>query len=270
LSFPGKAPAAEQGQELEPRCGVHPLDQATELALALRSRANGDSELFVSTAGSVRASTTIACAEAMIRARGGVPERSRIGSFVTLRDTALDAPRGALAVRDGGPILLSEPAPLRAMVETVDRRTSSLFDDPLHAALRRRQAGRPVLLATLVLEPGWPERWGVPELSDSPLAATRTLSLGFELRPNPTARIIVDCADRIRCEKLATWLEDTWKRLRELAARLELPMGERLEFRAGQDHVALSAPIDLELLLKGLERLAEASPAPAIRERSPP
>lgn len=83
----------------------------------------------------LRADDVLACAEGVVRERGGDPRRSAHGSFVLVQDG--DGMRGVLAVRDGGPIVIGRGAWLVEVLDTADRVLPSVAGDAIHDLMRQ-------------------------------------------------------------------------------------------------------------------------------------
>ena len=174
-------------------CGLDPVNDLDEIVVAVPNASDLGRELsqpFASGAlavlagGRFRASAVAGCAEAAIRARGGDPVRTPIGSFIGVRDRK----RGAaeIVARDGV-LVVSEGPYLRALLDAADGHGQKGSDlertrDRLHGELRRRMGENTPIRATLSLLPGWLEQaLGEPEAGASPLSKLRSAAIGVEL-----------------------------------------------------------------------------------------
>lgn len=171
-------PLASQGDP----CARAALTQVARLTLAIPAEGSTSAapELAVIAEGPLHARRVLDCATRVLRGRGAAPESGTLGSFQHLRD---EKGRGELAVKDGGPLILSEGRYLRALVERSDAGQVRSQDahQELHRALRRELGPAPLLL-TWVLTPGWLERWlEDPEVERSPLSELRALALRGDL-----------------------------------------------------------------------------------------
>jgi hypothetical protein len=125
-----------------------------------------------------------------IRARGGKPVRTRLGSFESVRD--LEA-GGEVAARDGL-VVLSDGGYLRAVLNAAEGQRSDGSEtertrDRVHAELRRTFGRDAPVAATLVLPQGWLEAaLGDEEVDRSPLSLVRAAAL----RLNVTHTVEID------------------------------------------------------------------------------
>lgn len=173
-------------------CGLDPVNDLDELVIAVEdARAFGELErpfasgaLAVVANGKFRTAAVSDCAAASIRARGGEPVLTPIGSFVGVRDQKRG---GAEIVARDGLLVVSEGAYLRALLDAADGKAAHGNDlertrDRLHGELRRRLGENTPIRATLSLQPGWLEQaLGEPEASASPLSKLRSAAAGVTL-----------------------------------------------------------------------------------------
>jgi hypothetical protein len=248
--------------EIEQLCGADPLEGVEQVALAL-SPEGVDAGFGVFAAGALRAERLLVCAERVLLERGGKPVRVQEDGFGVLRDGAALA-SAELAVRDDGPLVLSERAYLLEALAAAAG-GPSLATDPAHAALRER-IGMGAVVATAVLSES--QRASLREASARPeLAALSAGALRVELREAIDLHAIVLCDRPAACPAMAGELEAA---LRELASGpvarlLELrPMVERLRVRAEPDAVRIDGSVTLDELLavqRRLETLEQLAPA---------
>jgi len=142
------------------------------------------SELAIIAAGPLEDEAVAACVEQAIQKKKGKPVRTSIGSFVTIRDQR--GMSGEVAVRPGGPLVISNGRYLRDILDAADgkQRPPSELErtrDALHAELRRSFGRNAPLVATVTLPSGWLER----TLDDadaklSPLSELRSAALRLE------------------------------------------------------------------------------------------
>jgi hypothetical protein len=175
-------------------CADEEIRKIRRLALALPSEGNArlrstspGVELALVAEGGFDALSASACAFAVLHRRGGEPARSHVNGFRVVRDRRGS---GELAVRDGGPLIVSGGDYFRELLERWPQQESPRehtalpagagVQERLHRALRAEAAPAP-LLATWVLPPGWLERWlGDAELSRSPLGSVRAVVIRGE------------------------------------------------------------------------------------------
>ncbi len=84
----------------------------------------------------LRRDDVIACAEGVVRERGGEARTSTHGSFALVQEG--DGSKGVLAVRDGGPIVIGRGAWLLEVLDTADRTLPSIAGDPIHDLMREK------------------------------------------------------------------------------------------------------------------------------------
>ena len=119
-------------------CARDVLASVERVGLAVPVGSGYADELAIVAVGAkLRAKETLACADAVVRARGGEPRAGTLGSFGTMQEGAGE--RGVLAVRDGGPLVLGRGVWLAAVLDVAEGVTRSLRDDPVHDVGRRAQ-----------------------------------------------------------------------------------------------------------------------------------
>lgn len=256
---------------LESVCGFDPAASVSEVALATPARDAGtEPELGIVVSGDFGAERIGACADAVIRARGGTPARTRVGSFETLRDRG--GPAGDVAVRDGGPILLGEGRYLHDMIDTVEGRGHNLRQDRLHASLRAAVGDGGAVVASWSLPEDWLERLtGDPLARLSPLAAVRAAALRVDVAPEISAHAVLACAAGEICQEVADVLanlsRDFGPVLREELGADPLE-GARIELVDGSVHVRVSlgerraSTIARKLMGRWMQPPAPAQPPP--------
>ncbi|HWA73112.1 MAG TPA: hypothetical protein VG937_12275 [Polyangiaceae bacterium] len=162
-------------------CARSALGEVERLVLAIPSASsvNADPEFAVLAEGKLQAPAVLECATRVLRARSGEPTLSRQGTFQCLRDKK---GLGELAVRSGGPLILSGGGYFRALLERAEG--GPVQNGPreeLHLALRRELGSAP-LRVTWLLPAGWLEAWlEDPAVKSSPLADVRAVSVRGEL-----------------------------------------------------------------------------------------
>ncbi|HEY8943729.1 MAG TPA: hypothetical protein VIM73_05680 [Polyangiaceae bacterium] len=200
-------PSTLAGSGVGRRCAAEQLERVRSLALAVPTEEAGRGfEVGLVADGAFEAEETAACAAELVTARGGEVALSRLNDFDVVRDRRGG---GELAIRDGGPLILSGGTFFRELVERVavlgERKRASEEEDVrarLHAALRAR-AGEAPLLATWVLAPGWLERWlAEPQFAASPLARIRTVVVRGEADQRLRIRAELSVEDDASAEQL--------------------------------------------------------------------
>ncbi len=169
-------------------CEVATLLGARQVALAVagqnQARPATELEIALVASGDFDSAKVSACAEQAIARRKGHAVRTRIGSFLTVRDQ--ESTSGEVAVRNGGPLVLSGGGYLRKILDLADGKPAVKGElenarDALHRTLREGFGKNAPLVATLTLPPGWLEAYlDDPEARLSPLARLRSAALRVE------------------------------------------------------------------------------------------
>ncbi|MCC6528543.1 MAG: hypothetical protein IT373_38205 [Polyangiaceae bacterium] len=257
------------------RCGFEPATALTELGFAVPDGPGGDFLLVAG--GDFDAAGLVACAEKMLVARGAGARRRQLADFTLVGG---DDEAGALAVRAGGPLLVSKAALLERAIGAAGGRAPSLRDDPIQAPLRAL-VGTGAVVASARLSPEQRallaeavQGHGLPDVFASVTGAAAALRLGatFELRvalgctSAATARDLAAIVEGVRRQA-----EDATTPVGRLVARLGL--GATLAaLRVGQEgeHVGLTLRLTpggaaglFDLALALLEDEPPAPPASA-------
>jgi hypothetical protein len=169
-------------------CEIATLLGARQVALAVagqnKPRPATDLEIALVASGDFDSAKVSACAEQAITRRKGHAVRTRIGSFLAVRDQ--ESTSGEVAVRNGGPLVLSGGGYLRQILDVADGKPIVGGDlekarDTLHRTLREGFGRSAPLVATLTLPPGWLEAYlDDPDARLSPLAKLRSAALRGE------------------------------------------------------------------------------------------
>jgi hypothetical protein len=169
--------------------------------------------------GPLSRSKVLRCAALSIADRKGEPVQTRIGKFHTIRDQRKRG--GELAIRDGGPLILSGGAYFRELLDASEssRPGAALARsrDAAHAELRQQLGISEPLLVSWVLPPNWVAHF-VPaqEAKLSPLADIRAVGLAGTFHPvpvldalsAPTFQAILACGSADGCGKAAEFLRE--------------------------------------------------------------
>jgi len=187
---------------LREQCGFEPILGLRRVAFAMpfrgQTRDAGDFALIAET--SLDPQAVLACAESLIRKRGGQPGRSSLGAFTSVRDQA--KPLGEVAMRADGLFILSGGQYFRDVLDTAGGSASgdeaARLRMQIHLGLRRKLAPSQLQLTFI---PG--ERWPVP--------GVRALGLGLEVKDDLELRGFIACADAACTdarELLRHWKDD--------------------------------------------------------------
>jgi len=120
------------------QCGFDPVARLREVVVTSpETGERGDFGLAFS--GDFTKDELSACAQSVIRGRGGAPAVSTRGGFTLVEDTA-DALHARLAYRDGGPFLVGRGPWLDAMIDATERKGERMRAE--HTELRTALAGK--------------------------------------------------------------------------------------------------------------------------------
>jgi hypothetical protein len=189
--------------EVRALCGADPMDLVEQLAVVVPEATElGGFGVFAT--GAFDADKFLRCAELIIRKRGGQPVRQPREGFAVLRDTSLSLSSAELAVSDGGPLILGEPAYVSAGVKAARARGSDA--NAAHATLRELvEPG--VAVATAVLSN---EQRGTlidelrnQNMADSPFAAVTAGALSVRLDTQLQAHAVLQCGRPAACKAIA-------------------------------------------------------------------
>jgi hypothetical protein len=195
------------------RCAAPLLAEVEKLALAVPS---GDREPALSTTsefgivavGPLAARPFVDCAERLMRAHGGEPVVTHIGSFVSVRDRRHAS--GELAVRDGGPAILGGGSYFRDLLDAADGLSGpqkSNARDALHAELRRELDSQAPLVLSFALREGWLRGLLDDDRAEaSPLAALRGVAVSVELASRARLDMLLGCSDARGCRRVGALL----------------------------------------------------------------
>lgn len=243
----------------EQSCARRELEAVDRIHLAVRVElaAEAAPSLAIVADGKLGADGVLRCARALTLSRQGDPVVSRLGSFATLRNRRGE---GELAVRDGGPLILSGGSYFRELVDRAQGLvpTEASLLQQLHRALHQQTRDAPLRLSW-VLQPGWLEQWlGDAELGASALGDVRAVSASAQLAERLRVRAVFTTASVDSTPRVEQTLRDL---LEPLTRGLELELGPgQVEHTISRDkervRLQLSAPI-LALASK-LEALSAA------------
>lgn len=196
-------------------CGFDPLRRLNQLAIAVPSAGNANQpehpeDFAIVASGQFTAEEIVRCASASIRERGGDPVTSELGHFSSVRDRAHERGTGEVAVKDGGPLIVSGGSYFRELLDAAEGRavrSEPAASDARHAELRRTLGAAP-LLATWLLGDGWLERV-VGEGGDarlSPLSGMRSVAARVDGGHEARLEVLLDCADSDSAARISSLL----------------------------------------------------------------
>lgn len=236
--------------EVRRACVGDPTAGVRAVALGVPSRAlaspDADLELGLAAVGDLDAGAVANCAAAIVRLHGGDPVRAPVGSFLAVRDRD-GASEGEVAVRDGGPVLLSGGRYLRDMIDAAEGRAPSVASDPRHHELRTAVGGEAAVVAS----------WVAPTTGEALAGAfagapaddldhVRAVAAGLQLAPGLEVRVLIWCDAEAPCQSLAASLD---ARLREATgpiAELRLGFDPRARTRVESSGERLTLTLRLE------------------------
>ena len=122
--------------EIQTLCGRDPMDAVRRLAIAMPEQDAVGFGLFAD-GDAISAEAMLGCAERIVAERGGRPQRTMRGRFGLLEDADASLSSAVLAVADGGPLVLGEPAYVQASLRLAEGEGASLASAGQHADLRQ-------------------------------------------------------------------------------------------------------------------------------------
>jgi hypothetical protein len=248
-------------------CGADPLERVDRLAFAIPADADLGFGVFAS--GPIEAKELSRCAETIVAKRGGKPVRESRRGFTVIQDAAVAASSAALAVQDGGPLVVAEPGYLSAAMRVARGDGARFAADPGHAELRDA-VGEGVFVATAVLTAAQ-RRTLAGELdkvgrTGSPFASLRAGALALGLDGELRLHGVLACDEREACTRIAELVRAELAGQAATAPARVLGYGAMLariavEAEGPRVHLFGTVPVDDALLLvrKALAFLAAAS-----------
>jgi hypothetical protein len=223
-------------------CANSPIEKASALAFAL-PESEGDMELGVAAMGHFAREGVEACAHRMIEARGGQVTRTQVGSFIAVRDRS--GRGGEVAIREGGPLLLSEGRFLRDMVDTAEGRQPSVLANKLHQNLRRRVGEDAAIVGSWRLPRDWVERLVGPITEGrTPLTTLVAAALRIDLSTLVQVKALLVCTNAKECQEVATYLRDLRTEVGPLlTARLGDELLNEAEIRVADQTLEISVAL---------------------------
>lgn len=265
-------------------CGKDPMDTLREAAIAFP--AAGDTGDFgLAAAGEVDPDLVSSCAAKVIEARGGKPVIGTIGTFTTVRDAALPAGGGEIAVRKGGLLLLGGGPYLRAMIDAAEGRLPTVRSSNAHQRLANEVGASPALLTFMLTTE---QRATIAEVMGdegaSPGASIVGGALGATFGPTVVVRGVIACDREEPCARVAERLramrdaraKDFATRLVGFGAALE---GLQIEAKGELIRLTLKLPegeaatlVERLMTLRGMRHPmpSEGPPVPKASASAPP
>ncbi|HEX6278090.1 MAG TPA: hypothetical protein VFZ53_33830 [Polyangiaceae bacterium] len=206
-------------------------------------------------AGRFRGKAAADAAVEHIRARGGEPVRTRLGSFESVRDLRAS---GEVAARDGL-VVLSDGAYFRAVLAAAEgqRTDGSEVDrtrDRVHVELRRTFGKGAPVIATVTLPEGSLETaLGDREIRRSPLALVRSAALRVNVGDTLDVDALFVCESKDACSGVAKFLVEAKSDLERAFGATTLLLGFRRVGEQTGPRVELSlslTPSELNALLE--------------------
>jgi hypothetical protein len=220
---------------LRETCGFEPLLGLRQVALAVPVAEPGQAPDFAVIAQTaLDPEPVLRCAEAVIKKRGGVPVRSSLGDFRSVRDQ--QKPVGEMAIRADGLFVLSGGQYFRDVVDAASGRyvgsAAAKARAAQHASVRAR-LGRSQLVVSAL--PG-------PVLS---LPGVDALGIGLEVRTDVQLNGFVECASVADCREAHQLLVGV---LEAAASEPELAALRGLKARLDQTRIHVSGTLPRQQL----------------------
>ncbi|WP_394823815.1 hypothetical protein [Pendulispora albinea] len=198
------------GKELQAQCGFDPFDRLDALALAI-PEGEGVGDFGIVSAGRIAKDELLRCARTLMQSRSARLGTRDVSDFTLVEDQGtFAASQGKLAVRDGGPFLLSREPWLTSMIEAWDKKRPRIEASTRHMELRKELSTpqAPVVLVTALLPTKLRDRLKRematnPGDATDPSNATMLGVLGVEaagLSLTMSSGNVLDLAAELRCE----------------------------------------------------------------------
>jgi hypothetical protein len=221
---------------LKKRCGFEPLLLLEQAVFAMPVAEDGGqaSDFALIARTRLDLEQGLRCAELVIKERGGSPARSKLGSFVSVRD--LGRPLGEVAMRADGTFVLSGGRYFRDVMDVAQGRAAAdqaqLLREQLHRRIRER-LGPAQLELTLLADAALP----LPGIDGLGLA----VRVGREL----LLEGLVYCSSAVACAQAREVIEGTKA---ELASDPQLSGLASLRITAQEGRLELRARLPREQL----------------------
>lgn len=176
---------------LRETCGFEPVLALRRVAFTIPQSAPGhDSDFAFLAETSLQPEPALRCAEQVIRKRGGVPVRSHLGAFTSVRDQ--QKPLGEMAIRADGVFVLSGGQYFRDIMDaasgTITGDEAARLRTQAHAALRRKLS--PAMLSVTMLAG-----------NDFPLPGVQAFGASLDVAQQLTLRGFVSCYSDAGCSE---------------------------------------------------------------------
>jgi len=245
--------------EVRTLCGADPMDLVEQLAVVVPEATElGGFGVFAT--GAFDADKFLRCAELIIRKRGGKPVRQPRHGFAVLRDTNLSLSSAELAVSDGGPLILGEPAYVSAGLKAA--RAGRSDRNAAHTALRDLVQSGGVAVATVVLSREQRatliDELRNQNMVDSPFAAVTAGALSVRLDSELHAHAVLQCGRPAACKAIAEIIDS--ERIEEAETLTAQAVGlskvlQGVSVKADQTAVHLRSSIAVDEALTLLRRV---------------
>jgi hypothetical protein len=185
------------------------------LAVAPKTDARNKASFGIAVMGNFESRSIVDCAKSVIARRSGVPARSERSSFVVIGDRQ---GLGNVAIRSGGPVLISDGDYLNAMIKTVEGHASHVGQDELHRLLRRELGAGAALQLSFILPPDWLKNFAEEGVwQQSPLRTVRAIAVRVDVEPNVKVNALIACVEATACRKVSQLLRGLGSNLGPLA-----------------------------------------------------
>lgn len=260
--------------EIQTLCGRDPMDAVRRLAIAMPEQDAVGFGLFAD-GDAISAEAMLGCAERIVAERGGRPQRTMRGRFGLLEDADASLSSAVLAVADGGPLVLGEPAYVQASLRLAEGEGASLASAGQHADLRGALESD-VLLTTAVLSAEQRatlrQELRVQGMEQSPFRSVSAAGLGASVGSDLALHAVLLCDDPAAAQGVAKVVDEARRGeamtpaavvsgLDSVLGRLEVETaGAAVELRL---RLPVDEALSLVQRLLALRRLAEQAPGPS-------
>jgi hypothetical protein len=182
----------------------------------------------------------VECAKKVIIRRGGKPVTRPLSSFTLV---AGEQDLGHVAVRSGGPVLISDADYLRSMVRTAEGQQPDVGKDELHYLLQKELGTDAALVLSWILPADWLRAFADGDSwQRSPLSTVRAIAARVDVHPNVALSALVACVEPVACRKLVELLRAFASELSDPTARLGVAPQVRLSEDGHRIRLVLELP----------------------------
>ena len=194
--------ASDSQAKSAPDCSKSIFEHVREAAVWIAPNAAQD--FGIAALGEVQREQFLSCASEAIGARGGQATAQNVGGYTVVRDRGMAQGAAALAMREGGPVLLGRARELSQMMAAVDGRAASALQQGEHASMRAAlKMDADVVVTARVTDAFRAQLDALAQQGGVDWSAVRAAAVGLEAGSAVHLRMLVWCEPAGACEALA-------------------------------------------------------------------